>query len=91
MQCIKRRTLPELSIRAIGHQGTKVRHRAQHALPVSQSGFLAVPRSSTLSSPRPLKVAAAAHDCYTLVHDRLADPKVAVDPLPNAGGFGEGV
>jgi len=51
------------------------------------------PRYSGLSlpSPCPLKVAAATHNGHTLIHDRLADPKVAVDPLADTRRFGEGV
>lgn len=40
-------------------------------------------------SPRPLKVPTTSHDSNALVHDRLADPKVAVNPLADAGRFGE--
>jgi hypothetical protein len=53
--------------------------------------LLSIFRASTPPSSRPLKVATAAHNGHTLVHDRLADPEVAVDPLPDAGGFGDGV
>jgi hypothetical protein len=48
---------------------------------------LAFFRASISSSPCPLKVSTATHNGHTLVHDRLADPEVAVDPLPDAGGF----
>ena len=44
----------------------------------------------TSQSPRPLKVRTAAHDGDALVHDGLTDPKVGVDPLADAGGFGQG-
>jgi hypothetical protein len=66
-------------------------HSKYPSLPVSRSLPFAVSCASILSSSRPLEVTTAAHDGHTLVHDRLADPKVAVDPLPDSGGFGEGV
>ena len=47
--------------------------------------------TSTPQLPGPLKVPTAAHYSNTLIHNRLADPEVAVDPLADAGRLGEGV
>jgi hypothetical protein len=95
MQCIIQGCPSEQSdIRAL-----KVCHRAQHAPQVLADTLhcpypILLPRNLprfVSSSPRPLKVATATHNGHTLVHDRLSDPKVAVDPLPDAGGFGNRV
>jgi hypothetical protein len=37
----------------------------------------------------PLKIRARGEKSDTLVHDRLADPQVVVDPLLDARGFGK--
>jgi hypothetical protein len=95
MQCIIQGVHPNnqtsgLSRSAIVHS---TRRRSLLTLFIARIPFssLAVFRASKRPSPRPLKVATATHNGHTLVHDRLADPKVAVDPLPDAGGFGDGV
>jgi hypothetical protein len=41
--------------------------------------------------PRPLKVPAATHHRNTLIHNRLADPEVAVDPLADTRRLSEAV
>jgi hypothetical protein len=97
--------MPDVSIPGIVHPCNR-NHRAPRtaiAHSTSCESFLApfiariavssllIFHSSTPPSPRPLKVATATHNSHTLVHDRLADPKVAVDPLSDAGGFGNGV
>jgi hypothetical protein len=46
------------------------------------------PRTSTLL-PLPLKVRAGPEKRNALVHDRLADPEVVVDPLLDARRLGE--
>jgi hypothetical protein len=37
----------------------------------------------------PLKIRTRSEEGDALVHDRLTDPEVVVDPLLDAGGFGE--
>lgn len=41
-------------------------------------------------SSLPLKVSARTHQRYTLIHNRLADPKVVLDPALEVRRFGEG-
>lgn len=44
-----------------------------------------------VSSTPPLEVAATAHDRNALIHDRLADPEVVLNPLLDRGRLGEGI
>lgn len=42
-------------------------------------------------SPPPLKIPTTPHQRHALIHDRLADPEVVLDPFLEVGGVGEGV
>jgi hypothetical protein len=70
--------------------------RSMYCISIIRHGFSSNPLPShhipsTPQLPRPLKIPTAPHDSNTLIHNRLTNPKVAVDPLADTGRLGEGV
>ena len=72
------------------HQPSRI-ERGYHVPHIHVLAYLLLQPTSKSQLPRPLKVPTASHHSNTLIHNGLADPKVAVDPLADAGRLGEGV
>lgn len=60
-------------------------HAALHATKASVHSL----HHSVRHLPLPFKVRTRREKRHALIHDRLADPEVIIDPLLDAGGLGE--